>query len=100
MPKTLLNVSYSTGAKPQVSLNTTQHMSVKKRTSIGHPQTTKSMMTKPPIGSTLAQKKKSAQMHPSENKTDVSRTYKSNTGGSHHTRTKSIDRTSTAHSTG
>ena len=54
MPKTLLNVSQSTGAKPQVSLNTTQVMAVKKRTSIGMPpQTTKNLMNKPPIGGTL-----------------------------------------------
>ena len=61
MPKTLLNVSQSNGAKPQVCLNTSQAMASKKRTSIGvAPQTTKSLMTKPPIGgNTLTQKKKS-----------------------------------------
>ena len=72
MPKTLLNVSQSTGAKPAVSLNTTQIMSTKSnnlgglhkpKTSIGVPQTTKSLLVKPPIaGGTLTQKKKSHQV--------------------------------------
>ena len=69
-------------------------MATKKRSSIGMPpQTTKSLVSKPPIGAgnTLAQKKKSAQLQPNELKTtnmDISRSYKSH-GSVNHTRTKS-----------
>ena len=72
-------------------------MATKKRSSIGMPpQTTKSLVSKPPIGAgnTLAQKKKSAQLQPNELKTtnmDISRSYKSH-GSVNHTRTKSVDK--------
>ena len=75
MPKTLLNVSQSTGNRPPVSLNTTHVMTAKNHNSGSHqntsfgagrqknsigvvPHTTKSVMVKPPIGS-IASKRKS-----------------------------------------
>ena len=107
MPKTLLNVSHSTGTKPQVTLNTSQVMTAKnaatsstfkQRSSIGVPHTTKSLLMKPPIGGTLAQRKKSFGMQqPSDIKTDQSRSYRSAAGGSsNHTRAKSAERTTAA----
>ena len=111
MPKTLLNVSQSTGTKPSVSLNTTQIVSTKHSTgfckpkaSLNVPSTTKSLLVKPPIGSSLLSKKKSMQVN---NNMDVSRSQRSAPG--HHNqqssnmgtqRTKSIERTSLALSQG
>ena len=63
---------------------------MKKRTSIVMPQTTKSLMTKPPIGGTLAQKKKSHQVNPLDFKNDI-KSFKTTTGGSH-TRNKSAEK--------
>ena len=119
MPKTLLNVSQSTGAKPSVSLNTSQVMSAKHstgfhkpKTSMNLPQTTKNLVVKPPIGNTssLIQKKKSTLAQPSEYSNTlsggkagggdgpVSRSHRSgaahfNSGTTNHTRNKSAERT-------